>query len=302
MWKARNIFFVLSIFRAFVVFFNFNLSGTNKGINNRMSQNDYYQILGVDQKASARQIKDAYRKLAFQYHPDRNNRNPEAAEKMKSVNEAYAVLSDATKRREYDTLRQQFGSSAYSQFRQNYSEQDIFSGSDINQILEQMARAFGLRGFDEIFKEFYGQGYRTYEFRKPGFFAKSYFFTGPRHTGQADHSGTPLQGGFGKLMRFLLKQFSGIEFPEDGADIHDTIWLNPELARQGGPYAYHLRQKGKKLVVKIPPGTQPNQRIRLTGMGEEGKGGGQTGNLYLKVRIRKPLLQQVKNFISKLRK
>jgi curved DNA-binding protein CbpA len=293
---------VFSLFRAFVVFFSINLSNTDIGIHKRMSQNDYYQILGVDQKASARQIKDAYRKLAFQYHPDRNNKNPEAAEKMKSVNEAYAVLSDATKRREYDALRQQFGSSAYNRFRQNYSEQDIFSGSDINQILEQMARAFGLRGFDEIFKEFYGQGYRTYEFRKPGFFAKSYFFTGPRHTGKAGYSATPLQGGFGKLTRFLLKQFSGIEFPEDGADIHDTIWLNPELARQGGPYAYHLRQKGKKLVVKIPPGTQPNQRIRLTGMGEDGKGGGQAGNLYLKIRIRKPLLQQVKNFISKWQK
>ncbi len=267
-----------------------------------MSQNDYYQILGVDQKASARQIKDAYRKLAFQYHPDRNDKNPAAAEKMKSVNEAYAVLSDTDKRREYDSLRQQFGSSAYNQFRQNYSEQDIFSGSDINQILEQMARAFGLRGFDEIFKEFYGQGYRRYEFRKPGFFANSYFFTGPRQAGKPDSSGHPLRGGAGKLTRFLLRQFSGIELPEDGADIHDTIWLDPALARQGGPYAYYLRKKDKKLVVKIPANTKPDQQIRLTGMGEDGKGGGQAGHLYLKVRIRKPLRQQIKDFFSKLRK
>ncbi len=267
-----------------------------------MSQHDYYQILGINQNASAKQIKDAYRKLAFQYHPDRNEKNPEAAEKMKSVNEAYAVLSDAAKRRKYDTLRQQFGSSAYSQFRQNYSEQDIFSGSDINQVLEQMARAFGLRGFDEIFKEFYGQGYRKYEFRKPGFFANSFIFTGPRQSGKSDPSGLRSQVGLGKLARFLLKQFSGIEFPENGTDIHDTIWLDPELAQQGGPYAYHLRKKDKKLVVKIPPGTKSNQQIRLTGMGEDGKGGGQTGNLYLRVRIRKPLLQQIKDFISKLHK
>ncbi len=267
-----------------------------------MSQNDYYQVLGVDPKASPRQIKDAYRKLAFQYHPDRNSKNLEAAEQMKSVNEAYAVLSDAAKRREYDSLRQQFGSSAYNRFRQSYSEQDIFSGSDINQILEQMARAFGLRGFDEIFKEFYGKGYRQYEFRKPGFFAKSYYFTGPRRAHKMDHSGFPLQGGIGKLTRFLLKQFSGIELPEDGADLHDTISLNAEHARQGGPYAYYLRKKNKKLVVKIPPGTKHHQRIRLTGMGENGKGGGKAGNLYLQVRIRKPLLQQVKNFIAKLRR
>ncbi|MEJ2102176.1 MAG: DnaJ domain-containing protein, partial [Desulfobacterales bacterium] len=162
-----------------------------------MSPDDYYQILEVDQTASTRQIKDAYRKLAFKYHPDRNSKNPAAAEKMKDLNEAYAVLSDPVKRREYDTLRQHYGSSAYSQFRQNYSEQDIFSGSDINQILEQMARAFGLRGFDEIFKEFYGQGYQHYEFRKPGFFAKTYYFSGPRQTRGMNYAGFPMQGGVG---------------------------------------------------------------------------------------------------------
>jgi DnaJ-class molecular chaperone len=267
-----------------------------------MSQNDYYQILDVDQKAGSRQIKEAYRKLAFKYHPDRNSKNPDASEKMKRVNEAYAVLSDATKRREYDALRQQFGSSAYSQFRQNYSEQDIFSGSDINQILEQMARAFGLRGFDEIFKEFYGQGYQHYEFRKPGFFAKSYYFSGPRQTRGMNHTGLPLQGSIGKLTRFFLKQFSGIELPEEGTDINDTISLSPEHARQGGPYAYYLRKKDKKLVVQIPPGVKHDQSIRLTGMGEDGKGGGTAGDLYLKVRIRRPMLKTVKDFIAQLRK
>ena len=267
-----------------------------------MPQNDYYQTLGIDQKASPRQIKDTYRKLAFKYHPDRNRKNPEAAEKMKRVNEAYAVLSDAAKRREYDAMRHQFGSSAYSQFRQNYSEQDIFSGSDVNQILEQMARAFGLRGFDEIFKEFYGQGYRHYEFRKPGFFAKSYYFTGPRKSRRVKSSGLPLPESIGKLTRFFLKQFSGIELPENGADHKDTIWLSPELARQGGPYAYYLRKKDKKLVVKIPSGIKHNQQIRLAKMGEDGKGGGKAGDLYLKVRIRKPLLKSIKDFIAKLRK
>jgi DnaJ-class molecular chaperone len=243
-------------------------------MNKNMSQNDYYQILDVDQKASSKQIKAAYRKLAFKYHPDRNSKNPEAAENMKRVNEAYAVLSDAAKRREYDTLRQQFGASAYSQFRQNYSEQDIFSGSDINQILEQMARAFGLRGF----------------------------FSGPRQTQGMNYTGLPLQGSIGKLTRFFLKQFSGIELPQDGADIKDTISLSPEHARQGGPYAYYLRKKDKKLVVKIPPGVKHNQSIRLAGMGEEGKDGGAAGDLYLKVRIRKPLLKSVKDFMAQLRK
>ena len=57
-----------------------------------MTQKDYYQILGVDKNAASKQIKEAYRNLAFTYHPDRNKENPEAAEKMKLVNEAYAVL------------------------------------------------------------------------------------------------------------------------------------------------------------------------------------------------------------------
>jgi len=111
-----------------------------------------------------------------------------------------------------------------------------------------------------------------------------------------------LQGGIGKLTRFFLKKFSGIELPEDGADRNDTIRLSPEHARQGGPYAYYLRQNDKKLVVKIPPGVKNNQLIRLAGMGEDGKGGGKTGDLYLKVHIRKSLLKFLKDYIAKLRK
>ena len=105
-----------------------------------MVQGDYYQILGVGGHSTQQQIKDAYRKLALQYHPDRNKGNPGAAEKMKKINEAYAVLSDPGKRREYDALRQQYGSFAYDRFRQGYSEQDIFRGSDINQIFEDRVR------------------------------------------------------------------------------------------------------------------------------------------------------------------
>ena len=62
-----------------------------------MSQQDFYKVLGVATDADEKQIKDAYRQLAFQYHPDRNSENPDAAEKMKQVNEAYAVLSNSKK-------------------------------------------------------------------------------------------------------------------------------------------------------------------------------------------------------------
>ena len=135
-----------------------------------MEQKDYYEILEVDKNATQREVKEAYRKLAFQYHPDRNKDNPAAATRMKEINEAYGALSDAEKRRQYDELRQTFGSSAYGQFRQTYSEQDIFRGSDIHQIFEELSKAFGFRSFDEIFRETYGPVYKTFEFRRPGAF------------------------------------------------------------------------------------------------------------------------------------
>ena len=90
--------------------------------------------------------------------------------------------------------------------------------------------------------------------------------------------------------------------PVSGADIIDVIYLSPQQARDGGPYAYYLKKKAKKLVVKIPQGVNEGQKIRLAGMGEDGKGGGQPGDLFLKVHITKPLMQTIRDFISAVRK
>ncbi len=267
-----------------------------------MPQTDYYQILGVDKTAGSKQLKEAYRKLAFKHHPDRNKGNPQASEKMKQVNEAYAVLSNPSKKNEYDMLRQQFGSSAHSQFRNNYSEQDIFSGSDINHVFEEMAKAFGFRGFDDIFKEFYGKDYQTFQFKRPGFFAGGFIFSGSFGKSRTDPSLFSLPGKLGKLSSFFLKQISGLEFQKNGKDINEVIRLTPIQAQEGGPYAYFLRKKSKKLVVKIPPGIRDGQRIRLTGMGEKGKGGGKPGDLFLKVQIKTPLMGKIKKTIADLRK
>jgi curved DNA-binding protein len=90
--------------------------------------------------------------------------------------------------------------------------------------------------------------------------------------------------------------------PENGADINEIIYLSSRQVREGGPFAYYLKKMKKKLVVQIPAGIKEGQKIRLAGMGEEGKGGGTPGDLYLKVHLTKPLLQSIKDLASNIKK
>lgn len=106
---------------------------------------DYYKILGVDKSASIEEIKKAYRKLALKHHPDRNAGDKKAEEKFKKISEAYAVLSDPEKKRQYDTV-------GASGFHQQYSTDDIFRGADFSSIFE------GMGGFDNIFSQMFGGG------------------------------------------------------------------------------------------------------------------------------------------------
>jgi DnaJ-class molecular chaperone len=271
---------------------------------------DYYQILGVERNASQEEIKKAYRRLALRYHPDRNRDNPEAIKKMKEINEAYSVLSDPGKRREYDSLWQQYGSFAYQRFRESYSEEDIFRGSDINQIFEEFAKIFGFRGSDEILRDFYGSRYKTFEFRKPGFFATGFVFFGPfpfgrryaqRYQKTPDLSEIPFPGVFGKLAKYILKKKWGIEWAERGEDWEDVIYLTPEEAQKGAKIRYFHRRRNKDLIIKIPQGVKDGQKIRLKGMGSPGIGEGEPGDLYLKVKIRVPLHQKIRNFLQWIR-
>lgn len=265
-----------------------------------MDQTDYYKVLGVDRTADAKMIKNAYRELALKYHPDRNQGNPEAMNKMKAINEAYAVLSDARKKVQYDSFRSQFGTNAHDRFRKNYSDQDIFKGSDINQVLEEMARSFGLRGFDEIFKEFYGNGYKSFEFNKKGYYVKGFFFSGFFNGNGPDLKKISENKSFGKISRFLLEKIAGQKIPNKGSDVFDVIRIDATLADEGGPYAYYQKKRKKKLVVKIPPGVHDGQKIRLSGMGEEGRGGGMDGDLFLKVQVSRSMTRRIKDFTAKL--
>ncbi len=265
-----------------------------------MNEKDYYQVLGVEKSAGQQQVKEAYRRLAFQYHPDRNKGDADSVEKMKEINEAYAVLSDAEKRSRYDGLRQQYGSYAYDRFRQNYSEQDIYRNSDISQIFEEMARAFGFRSFDEVFRGSYGARPRTAEFRGPGIFGKVIIFgAGNRRRDGAVAQGSEKPGiaarTVNRLMQYVLRKVAGSIGGGAGKDVYETITLDEQEAARGGKVLYLDQGRSRELSIAIPPGIREGQVIRLKGMGG---GSPVKGDLYLKVEIRRPLLKKVRQFLG----
>ena len=278
-----------------------------------MNNKDYYKTLGVNEDATAEEIKKTYRKLAFQYHPDKNPGNEEM---MKGINEAYAVLSDPGKRRDYDSYRLSYGSSARDRFRQTYTEQDIFRDSDISHIFEDLSRAFGLSRPEDIFSRntFYGTQYRTFEFKGPGFSGRFFFFEPMSKVYRDMMKGSPsrtdiapthkpslfariLFKGLEAFQRHVIKKY-GLELPERGQDVQDKIAIPPEVALSGGKVRYHYMKPGdtRDLMIRIPPGIKEGQRIRLKGMGKEGSYGGEPGDLFLKVKTRTSLLKKTREF------
>ncbi|GAB6094095.1 hypothetical protein JCM14469_03470 [Desulfatiferula olefinivorans] len=256
---------------------------------------DYYAALGIDPSADTKTIRSAYRKLAFEYHPDRRADDPDAADKMKQINEAYAVLSDETKRRNYDAMKFRFGDTAYDQFRGSYTDKDIFSGSDIRSIFEELARDFNLRGFDALFSEVYGPGFQGFQFGKNGFTVRGVFFSGPLF-GRRASTESPRTGR--SLFHTLSDAVRSLGSPRPGRDRHDRIILTADHAAQGGPYAYLIRESGTKILVKVPRGIRHGQTIRLAGMGKAGVHGGPPGNLYLKVSIRHSPAEYLKQLVQ----
>jgi len=96
---------------------------------------DYYRLLDVDRDATAENIKKSYRRLAMKYHPDRNGNSPDNAERIKEINEAYQILGDESKRRQYDLICRKLDSN------------QVFYGSDLNDELDRIFRDFLQGGF-----------------------------------------------------------------------------------------------------------------------------------------------------------
>ncbi len=247
-----------------------------------MNSKDFYQILEAEKTADPKQIKENYRKLALKYHPDRNRDNPEAALKMKEINEAYAVLSDPQKRQEYDAIRQTHGASAYERYRSSHSQEDIFRGSDIYQIFEEISKSFGLRGFEEIFKEMYGKESQTFVFRRGGVEGQFKYPQGGQKSGAPP---TFMNKMMGKLMQKGIEGVFGVELPVPGEDKTENLTVPDSLSREGGKIKFFCRTNRKSLVVSIPRNVKTGQKIRLKGMGGPGKGGAEAGDLYLQVQV-----------------
>lgn len=200
---------------------------------------DYYKLLGVARNASEAEIKKAYRKLAMKYHPDHAKGDKTAEDKFKKLSEAYAVLSDKQKRQEYDT----FGSEG---FQQRFSQEDIFRGFNINDIL----REFGFGGGD-----FYSKG---------GGRGARYTYT----------SGSPFGG------RAQHQQMRGEDLVYEM-----TLTLREAAFGATKDIAIQSQGAPERVTVKIPKGMVSGQKLRLAGKGGPGQLGGPRGDLYIQVAL-----------------
>jgi len=207
---------------------------------------DYYTLLGVSKQADAAEIKKAFRKKALKLHPDKNPDDPNAEEKFKDLNEAYAVLSDEEKRRQYD----RFGKDG---FHQRYSTEDIFQGTDFSSVFSDLG--FGNSFFGSMFS---GGGAQGSPFG--GFGAD--FGRGQR--GGARPRSRP---GNDLVMREEIGFYKAVMGGEHRVQIN-----------HGG--------QSRSITVRIPAGIKNGQKIRVRGEGEKTQGGrGQPGNLILQVKV-----------------
>jgi curved DNA-binding protein len=208
---------------------------------------DYYQILGVDRNATPEEIKKVYRKLAQKYHPDKAKGNKKEAEaQFKKISEAYAVLSNPEKRKEYDD----FGSQA---FRAKFSQEDIFRGFDFSDI-------FDIGISEGIFSRLFGgQGRRGA--RPGGGRTRVFRYGGP-------------------------EGFQDMAPPIKGEDlqIEVSITLHEMAFGTEKPISFSKRGQVEKLTVKVPAGTLPGKRLRIAEKGRPSPTGGPPGDLYVKLK------------------
>ena len=272
---------------------------------------DYYQILDVPDNASQEDIKRAFRKLAFKYHPDTNpGREKQVEEKFKEINEAYGVLGDKDKRQQYNFARKgQFAGVGYDakyggfQYSQQDIFRDIFSNQAMFDELNRMFNQAGLR-FDQdfvnrVFSQ--GGGFVYQIFASPAGASRSTYRFGAKTPYQQPYPHSEVSGykpnwierlfsGIAvKVGKYVLRKLFGFEYeplPKQNLDQHIELDISLSEARAGGEkqVTYKRGKQTKRLMVKIPSGVKPGTKIRLKGMGIiENK---KAGDLYLHIKVK----------------
>lgn len=213
-----------------------------------MEFKDYYKILGVEKSATKDEINKAFRKLALKYHPDKNPNNKAAEEKFKEITEAHEVLSDPEKRKKYDALGA------------NWNQYQTSGG-----------------GFEDFFTQYRNgrQGGTTYEFS--GDFND--IFGGS--SGFSDFFENLFGNRGGRTSEFFGSQ----RHDQKGQDYEATLYISLEEAYNGT--SKDVLINGKKLRIKINPGTKDGGKLRLKDQGGAFRSGKELGDLYLTMKIEK---------------
>jgi len=262
---------------------------------------DYYELLGVKRNASEGDIKKAYRKLAMKYHPDKNPGDKEAESRFKEISEAYEILSDPSKRQQYDRFGHEGLKSAFGPGGFDFAR-DFTHAADLQDILGSL---FGEGG--GLFDDFFGGGRRrTREGPQKGSdlrfdleidleeaaFGSERSVTLPMNQDCAKCHGSGVASG---SRRETCKQCGGRGAVVAGGGFFQvrqtcpvcggvgTIVRNPCRTCQG---TGRVKTK-KRLTLKIPKGVETGSRLRLAGKGEGGAHGGPPGDLYVVLHVAK---------------
>jgi curved DNA-binding protein len=215
-----------------------------------MEYKDYYKILGVDKGATDKDVKKAFRRLARQYHPDVNPDDPHAEERFKEINEAHEVLSDPEKRAKYDQL-----GADWQRWQQTGGGPGGFDWDRYS--TGQPGGGHVRYGTPEDFQDLFGGGSPF-----------SDFFSQIFGAGGA----APRGGGYGYQTRSMR-----------GQDYEQPVEISLQEAYQGTSRI--LQKDGQRLEIKIPVGAKTGTRVRMSGEGAAGPGGGPAGDLYLRLSV-----------------
>ncbi|MDO8270109.1 MAG: DnaJ domain-containing protein [Candidatus Levybacteria bacterium] len=258
---------------------------------------DYYAVLGVAKTATAEELKKAYRKLAVQYHPDKN-KSKEAEEKFKEINQAYEVLGNEQKRKQYD----QFGAAAFENGGRGAGGGPFggFGGQQgpFNYTYTTNGQGYDFGGFSDpfdIFEQFFGGGGSPFGRRKPAYSLRIDFLEAIKGTtktvsldGKKKDIKVPAGVNEGSRIQFndfdiVISVSSSQKFRREGYDIVSDLKIPMTLAVLGG--VEEIETVAGKVKLKIPQGTQPGTLIRIKGKGVKHVNSANYGDHYVRVQV-----------------